>query len=79
MTRLDQGDDSGIDEALGRLHRAGWSVGDAASRDGAGGLLGGTGDGYNDGRGCFGAMLVSLVMRRVIILIHQGTSPIVQE
>jgi hypothetical protein len=28
-----------IAEALGQLHRAGWSIGDAAVRDGAGGLL----------------------------------------
>jgi hypothetical protein len=36
MSRLDRGDDHGLDDAIGRLHRAGWSAGDAAFRDGGG-------------------------------------------
>jgi len=39
MARLDQGDDSPIDEAIAILHRSGWSIGDVAFHDGAGGLL----------------------------------------
>jgi hypothetical protein len=37
VNRADDADP--IDEALDRLHRAGWSIGDVAFRDGAGGLL----------------------------------------
>jgi hypothetical protein len=37
--RIDQGHDSrDSDDALARLHRSGWSIGDAAFHDGAGGL-----------------------------------------
>jgi hypothetical protein len=38
MNRIDQADDPGDVQALARLHRAGWSIGDVASRDGAGRL-----------------------------------------
>jgi hypothetical protein len=39
MNRLDPPDDlRPSDEALGSLHRAGWSIGDTAFHDGAGGF-----------------------------------------
>ena len=39
MNRLERLDDVRLShEDLDRLHRAGWSIGDAAFRDGAGGL-----------------------------------------
>jgi hypothetical protein len=40
MNRLDLPDDlHPSDVALDRLHRAGWSIGDTAFHDGAGGLV----------------------------------------
>jgi hypothetical protein len=38
MNRLDPDYVQPSDEALARLHRAGWSIGDIAAHDGAGGL-----------------------------------------
>jgi hypothetical protein len=40
MTRLDQTEDyDPIADALRQLHRSGWSIGDVAAGDGAGGTL----------------------------------------
>jgi hypothetical protein len=38
MNRLNLDDPHPSDDALDRLHRAGWSIGDVAFHDGAGGL-----------------------------------------
>jgi hypothetical protein len=40
MTRLDPTEDyDPIADAIRQLHRAGWSIGDVAAHDGAGGML----------------------------------------